>query len=397
MTKNDEYFFDVDFFQRCKHHQMAPGDVFFLKKRKTDDRLIAVLSDGLGSGIKANVLATLTATMASNFIYNHYDIKKTAQLIMSTLPVCKVRKISYSTMSIVDIQSNGKVKIVEYDNPEFLLFKNDRPVNVKKEKEEINVNNEKKLFYFCEFNFEPGDRIIIYSDGVVQSGIGKPAYPLGWGEDSAQEYIRSILQATPNISSRELARQVVFKAVQNDDNIPRDDITCAVVYFRKPRRLLLISGPPFDKTKDSYIAEQIKNYPGKKIICGGTTANIIARELKREITVNLNNMDYSLPPPSTMEGVDLVTEGIMTLAKVAELLEKNVIFEVRGATTNPALEIIDLLLQSDIIQFIVGTRINEFHQNPNMPVELGIRRNVIKKIAKLLEEKYFKKTKIDFV
>jgi len=393
---NREYFIEVDSYQGYKHNQLVGGDVFLSSKIKDENRIVSVLSDGLGSGIKASVLATLTATMASRFIVNYIDIKKSAEIIMNTLPVCRERKISYSTFSIVDIAHDSNIRIIEYDNPPYILLRNSQTVDVEKSKIKVKLRGKKESrLDFSNFNAEIGDRIILLSDGVTQSGMGSAAMPLGWGINELRKFVQNILNENSTISARDLAKSIVKRAMVNDSFRCKDDITCGVIYFRKPRELMVLTGPPISKDKDNTMAMMVNNFSGKKIICGGTTANIVARELNRDVKVNLKEIDPEIPPASSMDGVDLVTEGIITLGKVAQILENGVTGEPQN--NNAAHRLLSYLLDSDIVNFVVGTKINEVHQDPNMPVELEIRRNVVKKIIKLLEEKYLKEAHLQFI
>lgn len=408
---NGNIFVEVGHFCSKKYGQSGEGDVFL--SRKTDDgRIISVLSDGLGSGIKAGVLATLTATMAARFVAEDIPLRKAARIIMKTLPVCKERGISYATFTLVDIDSQSRVKIIEYDNPAYLLFRQaSDPVLLEPLKRDLLVKRpavsrkttggstttllSRAIMHYSEFQANPGDRLVFFSDGVAQSGMGSPAYPLGWGVPRVQAYVMNLLHETPDISARKLAQTIVKEAESHDAYHAKDDITCAVIYFRKPRRLLLMTGPSIDPNRDSEMAQMFRDYKGTKVLCGGTTASIISRELKRPIKVNLKNIDPTIPPASTMEGADLVTEGIITLGKVAELLESPPASD--RYRVNPATQLTELLLNSDCIEFVVGTKINEAHQDPTMPIELEIRRNIIKRIAGLLEAKYLKETNICFI
>ena len=394
-------FVDVGVHQRRKHGEGADGDVFL--SRKTDDgRIISVLSDGLGSGIKAGVLAGLTATMALRFIAEDIPPKRAAHIIMKTLPVCKERKISYATFTIVDIDNANTVRVIEYDNPPFLLVRDNTlveplktPMEVKRGKSRTAmVRNE--ILHYSEYRARPGDRIVFFSDGVVQSGMGSRVRPLGWGNPKAQEYARKVVAENPTISARDLANRIVKEAESHDGYEAKDDITCAVIYFRNPRHTLVMSGPPVDPARDRDMASLFKGFAGRRILCGGTTANILARELNKTVRVNLRMLDPSIPPPSIMEGADLVTEGIITLGRVAELLEGGTGTQATSPS-NAATKVVDLLLDSDKIEFLVGTRINEAHQDPNMPVELEIRRNIVKRIARSLEERFLKETSIRFI
>jgi hypothetical protein len=225
--------------------------------------------------------------------------------------------------------------------------------------------------------------------------MGTKALPQGWGRNGISEFIAGLLLAQPEISAREIAKSVVLKATYYDGGAPKDDITCGAVYFRQARRLLIVSGPPVHKEDDPELAAHFSEFNGKKIICGGTTAAIISRELRRPLATRPERADPQLPPAATMEGADLVTEGIITLGKVAEGLDLEVKPENLGE--NAADMILKLLFDSDMIEFLVGTKINEAHQNPTMPVELEIRRNVIKRIAASLGEKYLKEVALRFI
>jgi len=183
--------------------------------------------------------------------------------------------------------------------------------------------------------------------------------------------------------------------VANDAYAAKDDISCGVFYFRQPRRLLVVTGPSVDRSRDRKLADIFSSFKGKKIVAGGTTATILARELGVSIHMTLKELDPLVPPAATMEGADLVTEGIITLGRVAELLERPDGAE-RGRS-NPASRIVDLFLDSDVIEFVVGTKINEAHQDPTMPQELEIRRNIVKRIAELLETRYLKESSVSFI
>ena len=225
--------------------------------------------------------------------------------------------------------------------------------------------------------------------------MGRAGLPLGWGQERAVDFLSRQIFDENEISSRELSRRLVTEALANDNRLAKDDITCGAVYYRKPRRLLVISGPPFCKERDGQLAELVRTFNGRKVICGGTTAGIVSRLLQRPVRMSVNQMDPEIPPASEMEGVDLVTEGTVTLAKVAEMLEHGGI--KTGARKSPVRNLVTLMLESDIVEFVVGTRINEAHQDPNVPVELDLRRNVIRKIASLLETRYLKESRLQFM
>ena len=331
--------------------------------------------------------------MALRYTSAFVDVRKSAGVIMDTLPICEIRKISYSTFTIVDLDDDGRTRVIEHGNPPLLLLRGEQPVAL--ERTDITLENWKdRTIRYSEFDLQLGDRIVCFSDGVTQSGLGRKGLPLGWGADNVARFLTRQIAQDAEISAQELSRKLVAEALANDGSAAQDDITCGVVYYRHPRRLLVITGPPFSKERDPELAELVQTFKGRKAICGGTTANIVSRILSRPVVSSLAKLDPEIPPAAKMAGVDLVTEGTITLARVAEILE-------RGATEpwpdNPARDLMQLMLQSDIVQFLVGTRINEAHQDPNVPVELDLRRNIIRKVAQLLESRYLKEAKVQFV
>ncbi|OFX26891.1 MAG: stage II sporulation protein E [Bacteroidetes bacterium GWA2_31_9b] len=392
----NKFYIEVDCQQKNHEGERICGDVFLSERIKTEGRTIVVLSDGMGHGIKANMLATLTATMALNFTKEHKDVNRIAEIIMNTLPVCSQRRISYSTFTIIDIETTGKTTILEYDNPNTLIFRDNK--NFDPEWKCIILQSEKnagKELRSCTFDAQLEDRLIFCSDGITQSGLGSDKYPFGWGIENLETFTKRLITNDPKISAYKLSGKVVNIAYQNDGYHAKDDSSCGLIYFREPRKLLICTGPPYEEDRDKILAEEVKNFEGKKILCGATTGDIISRELDLKITDSFEFDDPDLPPISYMPGIDLVTEGILTLSKVSEILKvyNNNYLLGKG----PADQIVKLIKDSDEINFIIGTRINIAHQDPNLPVELEIRRTVVKRIAKTLEQKFLKEVSLKFI
>ena len=348
-----EQYLELDFYQLCKNRQIACGDSFI--SRKFDDRIVAVLADGLGSGIKASVLSTLTTAMAARFISSLMDIKRAAEVIMETLPVCSYRKIGYSTFTIIDANLEGRVSIIEHDNPPYIVVRNGKIVQT--EKHEITLHTEREAqLYYSEIELIPEDRIIFFSDGVSQAGMGLPRLPLGWLESGVTKYLLELLESNPIISAGEVSKKIALKALEQDNNKAADDITCAAIYFRSPRKTLLMTGPPYNPSNDKKLAEIAKCFEGKKVICGGTTAEIVSRETGSEILVNLKEVkqDSDVPPTATMAGFDLVTEGTITLSRCLRTLEENPPLEM--IPENAVKKLFIVLLNSDIIRLTTPIR-----------------------------------------
>jgi hypothetical protein len=383
-------FIDIDSAQYKKYNENAYGD-YFLSTR-TADRVIAVLSDGLGSGIKANILSCMTAVMLLKFIERGADIHNACEIIMNSLPICKVRKISYATFSAIDCREDGRADIVEEGNPQFLWIRDgavlDPPCRVLAS---VAFPDRKMRIYGIQLAL--GDRMIFCSDGVTQAGLGSPGAKFGLGRGGLIDCTLRKLEEEPDISSHILSRYIAEYAKKAEaGHRALDDISAVVVYCREPRDALVFTGPPYHEDKDALYAAAFKNFKGKKAVCGGTTANILARELKLPVESRVYLSPGSVPPASRMAGADLVTEGILTLTRAGEYLENR-----ETAAADAAGDLVRFLLAGDCIHFMVGAKLNQIHYDPNLPVEIEIRKNVVRKIAKLLEEKYTKKVTVRYI
>lgn len=396
-TINPDFHIEIDVQQKRPKGEIACGDVFQSSIMRDEGRTIMVLSDGIGHGIKASVLATLTATMALKYAKLHTKPEVAARIIMKTLPKSSDGKESYATFTIIELDEEGRVRIVNYDNPCILIIRNGICMQAKEY--QLTIKGEEnlgKVLHCKEFLAHKEDRIIFMSDGIPQSGLGDKRFPMGWGMNKVEDFTLKQINRMPDISATKLARKIINQALMNDNFSVKDDTTCGVMYFREPRNFMLITGPPFYKIKDFDFVGRIRDFVGQKIICGGTTAEIIARELDLSVEIQHRNKNLeALPPSATMAGFEMVTEGILTLGKVEEILE-NYDSDTRFQDSTPE-EVVKLLLQHDRIDIIVGTRINWAHQDPDQPLELELRKFVVKRIVKLLVHKFFKKVKIEYV
>ncbi|MDC7223424.1 MAG: SpoIIE family protein phosphatase [Spirochaetales bacterium] len=391
------YFTDIDWAQQIKEGQRIGGDAVFLSRTDEDNRHICILSDGLGSGIKANVLATMTGRMAQRYVEEEKDLIRAAEIIMNTLPVCRERRISYATFTICDISPQGEARILEYDNPPFIMIREGRVHRVDKIRRELNRPNafKKEELLYSEIKLQFGDRLIFFSDGVTQAGLGSPGYPLGWRQNRVEDFIEKEMLKDRFLSSRQLTRTLTRHASLLDRGHAMDDITALSIYFRRPREILVVTGPPINREKDYAMARRISEFPDSTVVAGGTTANLVARELNRKLKIDLKSRTKHVPPLSKMEGISLVTEGMLTLTRVAEILEGKEEEALSG--NDGAARFASLLINSDSAVFLVGTRINEAHQDPSIPFEIGIRRTIVKRISHALETNYLKRTTTEYI
>jgi hypothetical protein len=382
--------------QVTKTGQAACGDDVRFTTVEKENRHLVALSDGLGSGVKAHVLATMTTSMAIKFLESNVPTLEAAEIIMDSLPVCEVRKIGYATFSLFDFRLGGRARITEMGNPGYIHLRGTEEIFPVKDDMVVSSHWPDREVRECEADFRPGDRIILCSDGVTQAALGQRRdMKFGWRRSGVQEFARRRIEADGEISAKDLSDAIVREALHLAPGGCKDDISCVVVYLRHPRVMRVLTGPPFYREHDADYARKGLLGEDHVVICGGTTANIIERELGAKVSLTLADMRAAggLPPVGRLEGVGIATEGILTLSRVLSALE-----ERRPAAYEPAAAraILERLMRHDRIEFILGTKVNESHQDPGIPQDLELRRSVVRRIAQTLERKYRKDVIIQF-
>lgn len=353
------------------------GDSIVVSRRP--DGIVAVLSDGLGSGVKANILATLTAKIASHLLENDIPLDEVVQTISETLPVCRVRKIAYSTFLIARMETNGAMQVVEFDTPPVFFLRDGRILPLDYEKREADGKSLRE----ASATVRPGDWLVLVSDGVVNAGIGG-AHPMGWGWDQIAAFIERCVAR--DISADEMVGRLADAAGELYAGPPGDDVTIAAVKARRVRFAVVMAGPPKDRARDGEIVDALMSLPGRKIICGGTTARIVAARTGRNLDVDLATMTPDVPPMGSIPGVDLVTEGVLTLTKTLELVRSGIPQAKLAFGKDGASRLAGMLLSSDVIRLLVGHAINPAHQNPDLPSNLGIRSRILTELAEELRK-----------
>ncbi len=392
----DDLFIEMEASQFTKTGQAACGDDVRFETIERENRHLVALSDGLGSGVKAHVLATMTTSMAIRFLASNIPTLEAAEIIMDSLPVCEVRKIGYATFSLFDFRLGGRARITEMGNPGYIHLRGVEEVKPLVDETVVSEHWPDREVRECEADFQCGDRVIMCSDGVTQSGLGvRKDMKFGWRRSGVMKFAQAEIAQTPEVSAHDLAAAIAREALLITPGGCKDDITCCVVYLRHPRIMRILTGPPFYREHDAEYARQALLGPDHVVVCGGTSANILERELGVKVKLNLADMRSSggLPPVGRMEGIGIATEGILTLGRVLGALE-----EKRPTEHEPAAvrAIIDRMMRHDRIEFVIGTKVNESHQDPNIPQDLELRRSVIRRMATALERNYRKQVKIDF-
>lgn len=385
---------DASYKSLNKHHEELCGDK--VEILKTEDSDIMILADGMGSGVKANILATLTSKILGTMFLNGAGLDDCVETIAKTLPVCQVRQVAYSTFSILQIFHDGEAYLVEFDNPSCVFIRNGKLLKVPYNERIL----ENKTIREYRFQVQLNDCFILMSDGVIHAGVGQ-ILNFGWTWNSMAEYAINATNST--LSASRLATMLVKACDDLYMQVPGDDTTVSVARIINSKVVNLFTGPPSNIDDDSQIIGDFMKEQSKKVICGGTSANIASRILGRKIHTSLNYTDPSLPPVARMDNIDLVTEGVLTLSRALTLMKHyaegdvDEVFFSELDKDNGGSLIAKLIIEDcTVLNLFVGRAMNEAHQNPGLPFDLSIRMNLveqmkdtIKKMGKKVTIKYY--------
>ena len=359
----------------------------------SDDSTVIVLSDGLGSGVKASILSTLTSKIISTMLAEGMSLEECVETIAATLPVCSVRGVAYSTFTILHFIRNQIAEIIQYDNPQVIAIRDGQIWDYPKT--ESNIGG--KTIYKTSVRLQENDIFIAMSDGCPHAGIGI-SYNFGWKRDDIAEYMLSASYG--GYTAKTLSTMLVDECNRLYEGKPGDDATACVVRIRKRVPMNLLFGPPSNRDESDRMMSLFFSKEGKHIVCGGTTSTIAAKYLHKPLKASLNFEESDIPPTAEIEGVDLVTEGVITINRVLEYakdyLGDNKLYETWSFKKDGASQISRLLFEEATdINFYVGRAINPAHQNPDLPINFNIKMNLVDQRSKCLV-KMGKKIKVSY-
>ena len=360
---------------------------------ESENSTVIVLADGLGSGVKASILSTLTSKIISTMMAEGLPIEECVSTIAATLPVCSVRGVAYSTFTIIHIKNNETAEIIQYDNPHVIVIRNEK--NYDYPKTEMNIDG-KKIFKSV-INLQENDIFIAMSDGCPHAGIGM-MYNFGWKREDIIDFLETLAPA--GYTAKTLSTMLVDECNKLYGGKPGDDATACVVRIRKREPMNMLFGPPSNRDDANRMMSLFFSKEGKHIICGGTTSSIAAKYLGKELRATLNFEKSDVPPIAEIEGVDLVTEGVITVNKVLEYakdyLGDNEHYEHWSFKRDGASLISRLLFEEATdINFYVGRAINPAHQNPDLPINFSIKMNLVQELSECLK-KMGKRIKVSY-
>ena len=357
------------------------GDV--VEIQKDENSTVIVLSDGLGSGVKANILATLTSRIASRLLVQGVPLREVVETVSNTLPVCQVRKVAYSTYSILQIFKDGRGYLIQYDNPRAILIRDNKPIFLRGNEQTFTAEGgSAKMVNEITLNLRDGDVLVFCSDGVTHAGI-EALLPLGLGEEGLERMLRQDVNLKN--PAQFIAEDILEMCEMYSAGVMGDDTTAVVVKVRPLIKGVLLSGPPLENSEDQMMVDAFFEGARRRAVCGGTSANIVSRVRDLPITAELGYFDPTVPPIAKMPGVDLVTEGVLTLTKVVEMLESGQV-RLKGKRDGASL-LLEWLLECDEIELLVGLRINPAHLTPGLPFRLGLRSTVLQRLCDLLRDR----------
>ena len=358
------------------------GDHVEVASTEDGKSTVIVLADGLGSGVKASILSTLTAKIISTMMAAGMKLEDAVENIIATLPVCTVRRVAYSTFTVLHFVNNSRAEIIQYDNPRVILMRNGKNYDIPT----IRTSIAGKEILRSEIDLHEDDVFIAFSDGVEHAGAGG-VFSFGWQREDIISFMEQ--HWDKKASAMETTSVLLDECERLYDGRPGDDATVCTVRIRPSQPVNLLYGPPSNMQDNYRMMSQFFATEGKHIVCGGTTSSIAAQHLAKKLTVGFEYVDPDIPPVAELDGVDLVTEGVITVNRVVELarqyLEDGKNYEDWSDKQDGASRIARMLcVDATEIHFFIGCAVNPAHQNPTLPINFNIKMHLIKELSDVL-------------
>lgn len=377
---------DVAYKSLHKHTEILCGDKVEIVQTKDSD--ILILADGMGSGVKANILATLTSKILGNMFSNGATLDECVETIVQTLPICQVRNVAYATFSILQVFHNGEANLIEFDNPSCIFIRDGKLIPIP---QNIRVIEDKKINEY-HFTVQKGDALILMSDGTIHAGVGQ-LLNFGWVWDDVANY--AVRQYPQTSTAMRLASSICQACDELYGFRPGDDTTVACMRMKQAEPIHLMTGPAQDASQDEAMVRDFisGDENTKYIVCGGTSSKIVSRVLNKKMDIFLDYVDPDIPPMAFMEGIDLVTEGVLTLNRVVQLINRyaqsesvSELFFEELDRKNAASLVAKMLIETGTeVHLYVGKAINSAYQNPGLPFDLGVRQNLVLQLKQAIE------------
>lgn len=378
-----QFFMENGYVSLHKYGEELCGDRVEIAGTNEKGDFTMVLADGLGSGVKANILSTLTSKIIATMIASDMPIEECVETIAQTLPICAVRGVAYATFTIIKVYGNQEVHLIQYDNPDVIMLRNGKSVDYASEEKIIAG----KRILESRFPIRLGDVFIAMSDGVIHAGVGQ-SLNFGWERPNVVEYVERSFRS--DMTAKSVAMCVVDACNDLYMGHPGDDTTVAALRIRERETVSLMIGPPVNPADDEKVMKLFFSSEGKTIVCGGTTSSIVARYLGKSVEAKIDYLDPKIPPIGYIDGVDLCTEGVLTMGRVVEIARhytatQNAANEWEGKRDGASLIARLLFEEATDVNLFVGRAMNPAHQNPNLPIDLSIKLRLIDELSDCLK------------
>lgn len=358
-----------------------------------DNSTVIVLADGLGSGVKASILSTLTAKIISTMMSQNMELEDCVDAIAAALPVCSVRGVAYSTFTIIRLVENREADIIQYDNPHVILLREGK--NYEMPTTQMTIDG--KTIYRSRIALKENDIFITMSDGAIHAGVGMELN-FGWDRKDIISFMETFYDV--GFTAKTLTTILLNECYQLYGGQPGDDTTVCTIRIRQREPVNLIIGPPSNRNDCNKMMSLFFSKEGKHIICGGTTSKIASEYLGKPLIPNLDFFDPEIPPTAELEGADIVAEGVVTVNKVLtyakDYLADNEMYTEWSYKKDGASLIARMLFEDATdINFYVGMAVNPAHQNPDLPITFNIKMRLVDELADCLK-KMGKKIKVSY-
>ena len=335
--------------------------------RTKPDSFVIVLSDGLGSGVKASILSSLTAEIAARMFEAGGTVEDVMQTLVDTLPECSVRKLAYATFAVLIVYNGHDAHLVLFDSPPLILIRDQAIFALPLEEREVKG----RIIKEAHFELQDNDYMVLISDGYTHAGLGG-IYRLGWGWKNVATAVQRFVQT--GVDTVKLMEALSKTCMKLYNEKPGDDATVICMKVRPAVSVCMLTGPPSNKEMDAFAVKRFMETEGDKIVCGGSTAQMAARVLDEKLEVEWvppwkrtgeEPKKKGSPPTAAIKGINLVTEGILTIGQAIEIMRNAKTIHDLPKDNDAATRLARYLLTADDIHLIVGTAIN-----PNQVADL---------------------------
>jgi len=332
--------------QTSKHDGNVCGDVVLCDRDAHATLLI--VCDGIGSGIRANIAATLCAARLRTLIQDEFSLRHAVSEVAKTMEQAKQDAATYCAFTAARILNDGSMTALSYEIPAPLLFSSQNAVPLPTR----SFTFGKALLLETHCLLQPGEAILLISDGITQAGIGT-RFHQAWGVEGVARFLN---QHPPSPETmEELPGRMIQEATRLGDGGTTDDMSVLLAQCRLSKDLTIFTGPPTDPHQDHNVVKRFMDSTGWKAICGGTTARIVSDFLGKPLILDKTAKSLIAPPSHKLEGIDLLTEGALTLNQVYNILDADPsTFEEESGVT----QLFHFMHTADRVHFIVGGSLN---------------------------------------